>query len=143
MKVDESQYVVWGSLGDAYHYSGDQVAAKSAYEKAVSLANKKLEVNPKDAEVNGDAADYYAMLGDKKRAVAFLDESLRWGQGDKDLLFNAAVVYQDLGESGVALEWLKKSLDAGVSPATVLESPIFDSLKNDPRFQVLVQGRTH
>jgi hypothetical protein len=48
-----------------------------------------------------------------------------------------------LGESGVALEWLKKSLDAGVSPATVLESPIFDSLKNDPRFQVLVQGRTH
>jgi serine/threonine protein kinase/tetratricopeptide (TPR) repeat protein len=143
VKVDESQYAVWGSLGDAYHYSGDQAAAKSAYEKAVSLANAKLEVNPKDAEVNGDAADYYAMLGDKKRAVAFLDESLRWGQGDKDLLFNAAVVYQDLGESGVALEWLKKSLDAGVSPATVLESPIFDSLKNDARFQVLVQGRTH
>jgi len=143
LKVDESQYAVWGSLGDAYHYSGDQAAAKSAYEKAINLASKQLEVNSKDAEMNGDVADYYAMLGDRKRAVAFLDESLRWGQGDKDLLFNAAVVYQDLGESGVALEWLKKSLDAGVPPATVLESPIFDSLKNDPRFQALVQNRTH
>jgi serine/threonine-protein kinase len=142
VKLDESQYAVWGSLADAYHYSGDRAAARTAYEKAVSLANKQLEVNPKDAEVNGDIADYYAMLGERKRALVFLDQSLRWGQGNKDLLFNAAVVYQDLGESGVALEWLKKSLDAGVSVATVLEMPPFDSLKNDPRFQALVQGRT-
>jgi len=143
VKLDESQYAVWGSLGDAYHYSGDQAAAKTAYEKAVGLANKQLEVNPKDAEVNGDIADYYAMLGDRKHALEFLDQSLRWGQGDKDLLFNAATVYQDLGESGVALEWLKKSLDAGVSVPTVLGTPLFDSLKNDPRFLALVQGRTH
>ncbi len=143
VKLDESQYAVWGSLADAYHYTGDQAAAQAAYEKAVNLANKKLEVNPKDTEVNGDVADYYAMLGDRKHAVAFLDQSLRWGKGDKDLILNAAVVYQDLGESGVALEWLKKSLDAGVSVATVLEMPTFDSLKNDPRFQVLVRGRTH
>ena len=142
VKLDESQYAVWGSLGDAYHYGGDQAAAQAAYEKAVGLANKQLEINPKDAELAGDVADDYAMLGDRKHALAFLDQSLRWGQGDKDLLFNAAVVYQDLGESGVALEWLKKSLDAGVSVGTVLEAPTFDSLKNDPRFQVLVQGQT-
>ena len=143
VKLDESQYAVWGSLADALHYSGDQAAAKAAYEKAAALAAQQLEVNPKDAEVNGDIADYYAMLGERKRAIGFLDQSLRWGQGNKDLLFNAAVVYQDLGESAVALEWLKKSLDAGVSVATVLEMPPFDALKNDPRFQALVLGRTH
>lgn len=143
VKLDESQEAVWGSLADAYHYGGDQAAAKAAYEKAVSLASKQLEVNPKDAALAGDAADDYAMLGDRKHALALLDQSLRWGKGDKDLIFNAAVVYQDLGESGVALEWLKKSLDAGASVATVLEMPTFDSLKNDPRFQALVLGRTH
>jgi serine/threonine protein kinase/tetratricopeptide (TPR) repeat protein len=143
VRLNENQYAVWGSLADAYHYSGDQAAAKAAYEKAIGLANKQLEVNPKDAEVNGDVADFYAMLGDRKHALAFLDQSLRWGQGDKDLLFNAATVYQDLGESDMALEWLKKSLDAGVSVATVLETPLFDSLKDDPRFLALVQGRTH
>jgi tetratricopeptide (TPR) repeat protein len=82
------------------------------------------------------------MLGERKLAVKFLDQSLRWGPGDKDLLFNAAVVYQDLGESSVALEWLKKSLDAGVPVASVLEMPPFDSLKNDPHFQALIKGRT-
>jgi serine/threonine-protein kinase len=142
VKLNESQYAVWGSLADAYHYSGDQAAAKSAYEKAIGLANKQLEVNPKDAEANGDVADFYAMLGDRKHALASLEQSLRWGQGDKDILLNAATVYQDLGESDVALEWLKKSLDAGVSVATVLGTPL-ESLKNDPRFLALVQGRTH
>ena len=142
LKLDESQYAVWGSLADAYHYSGDKAASKAAYEKAVLLATKQLDVNPKDGEVNGDIADYCAMLGNRKDALAFLDQSLRWGQGDKDLLFNAAVVYQDLGESAVALEWLKKSLDAGVPVSTVLEMPPFDSLKKDSRFQNLVQGRT-
>jgi serine/threonine protein kinase/tetratricopeptide (TPR) repeat protein len=142
LKLDETQYAVWGSLADAYHYSGNHTGSKAAYEKAIALANKQLDVNPKDPEVNGDIADYYAMLSDRKRAVASLDQSLRWGQGDKDLLLNAAVVYQELGESSVALEWLKKSLDAGVQTATVLELMSFDSLKNDPRFQALVKGRT-
>ena len=50
------------------------------------------------------------------------------------------MVYQDLGESAVALEWLKKSLDAGVPVATVLDMPPFDALKNDRRFLALVQG---
>ena len=72
VKLDETQYAVWGSLGDAYHYSGNQAGAKAAFEKAVSLAGKQLEVDPKDAEVNGDIADYYAMLGDRERAVAAL-----------------------------------------------------------------------
>jgi serine/threonine-protein kinase len=142
VKMDESQYAVWGSLADAYHYSGDQAAAKTAYEKAIGLANKQLEVNPKDAEANGDVADFYAMLGDRQQALAFLGQSLRWGLGDKDILFNAATVYQDLGENDMALEWLKKSLDAGVPVSTVLETPLFDSLKDDPRFLALVQGRT-
>src|ERR1019366_624415 len=142
-KSDRHVFARRGGLADAYYPGSDQAAAKAPYEKAVSLASKQLEVNPKDAALAGDAADDYAMLGDRKHALALLDQSLRWGKGDKDLIFNAAVVYQDLGESGVALEWLKKSLDAGASVATVLEMPTFDSLKNDPRFQALVLGRTH
>ncbi len=143
LKLDESQYGTWGSLGDASYYSGDRVAAKAAYEKALALAGRQLAVNPKDAEVLGDVADYYAMLADRKRALASLDQSLQWGHGDKDLLFNAAVVYQELGESGEALEWLKKSLDAGFSAADVRDLPSFDSLKNDPRFMALVKGQSN
>jgi eukaryotic-like serine/threonine-protein kinase len=140
VKLDASEYAGWGSLGDALHYNQDTAAAKQAYETAITLAGKQLEVNPKDAEVLGDVADYYAMVADRKKALAALDSSLRWGHGNKDLLFNAAVVYQDLGESGEALEWLKKSLDAGYSAASVREVPSFDPLKNDLRFEKLVMG---
>jgi serine/threonine protein kinase/tetratricopeptide (TPR) repeat protein len=140
-QLDGVQYVAWGSLGDAYHYSGDRAQAMNAYQKAVQLAQQQLQVNPKDAEVLGDLADYYAMQGERTQALASLDHSLQFGHGDKDLLFNAAVVYDELGETGVALEWLKKSLDAGISVRTVRESPAFDNLKGDPRLEEILRGR--
>jgi serine/threonine protein kinase/tetratricopeptide (TPR) repeat protein len=143
VKLDEGEYIGWGSLGDALHYNGNGDAAKKAYETAITLAKRQLEVNPKDAEVLGDVADYYAMVSDRKNALASLDQSLQWGHGDKDLLFNAAVVYQDLGESGEALEWMKKSLNAGYPAASVREVPSFDPLKNDPRFKTLVLGQSN
>jgi len=83
------------------------------------------------------------MQGDRQQALFYLDHSLQFGRGNKDLLFNAALVYADLGETGVALEWLKKSLDAGFSAATVREAPTFDRLKDDPRFQQLLREKTN
>lgn len=142
-KLDATQYAAWGSLGDAYYWSGDPAQAKGAYQKAVELAKNQLEVNPNDAEVLGDVADYYAMQGDRKQALAALNQSLQIGHGDKDLLFNAAVVYQELGDTGIALEWLKKSLDAGFSAESVGESMSFQSLKDDPRFQRMLPGKTN
>ncbi len=143
VQLGGTQYGAWGSLGDAYHYAGDQTHAMPAYKKAVELGKQQLEVNPKDAEVLGDMADYCAMLSDRKQAMAYLHESLQIRRGDKDLLFNAAVVYEELGETAVALEWLRKSLDAGFSAATVREAPSFDRLKGDPRLQQLLQGRNN
>src|SRR2546426_2833597 len=117
-KLDNREYLAWGGLGDAYHYLGDRAQAMEAYKRAIELAKEQLQVNPNDAEVLGDVADYYAMQGDRQQALFYLDRSLQFGRGNKDLLFNAALVYADLGETGVALEWLKKSLDAGFSAAT-------------------------
>jgi len=142
-KLDNREYLAWGGLGDAYHYLGDRAQAMEAYKRAIELAKEQLQVNPNDAEVLGDVADYYAMQGDRQQALFYLDRSLQFGRGNKDLLFNAALVYADLGETGVALEWLKKSLDAGFSAATVREAPTFDRLKDDPRFQQLLREKTN
>jgi len=141
-KLDNREYLAWGGLGDACHYLGDRAQAMEAYKRAIELAKEQLQVNPNDAEVLGDVADYYAMQGDKQQALFYLDHSLQFGRGNKDLLFNAALVYADLGETGVALEWLKKSLDGGFSAATVREAPTFDHLKDDPRFQELLREKT-
>ena len=96
-------------------------------------------MNPKDANLCGDVASMYAMLGDRGNALKYVDRSLELGRGDKELLFNAAVVYNALGETGVALEWLRKALSAGYSPSVVRAAPIFDNLRDNPNFLQLFQ----
>jgi tetratricopeptide (TPR) repeat protein len=138
LKFDDKNSDLWGNLGSAYLYSGQRAKAMDAFKKQLILINEQLQVNPQDAERQGDAASCYAILGDKQNAVAHLSRSLELGHGDKDLLFNAAVVYNDLGETGVSLEWLQKALTAGYSSSVVGESPEFDNLRNNPQFQQLL-----
>lgn len=141
LKLNDREYSVWGSLGDADYYAGKGSEAKKAYDKALELAHQQLQVNPNDAELLGNLADYYSMIGDRTQATSFLDRSLRLGHGNKDLLFNAAMVYTQLGDTSVALEWLRKALRAGYSASTVREAPSFDRLRDDPRFQELLRSQ--
>ncbi len=138
LRYNDHDSDMWGNLASAYHFSGQQTKAMEAYRKQLALINEQLQVNPKDAERQGDAASVYAALGDKPDSMQHLARSLELGRGDKDLLFNAAVVYNDLGETGDALEWLQKSLVAGYSASIVRDSPEFDNLRNDPQFQQLL-----
>jgi eukaryotic-like serine/threonine-protein kinase len=138
LKFEGNDPDLWGNLADAYHFSGQQAKAKAAFEKQLTLLLAQLQVNPNDAEKQGDVASVYAGLGDRQNAVAHLARSLELGHGDKDLLFNAAVVYNDLGETGEALEWLQKSLTAGYSASIVRDSPEFDNLRNNAQFQQLL-----
>jgi tetratricopeptide (TPR) repeat protein len=138
LKFEGNDPDLWGNLADAYHFSSQQAKAKAAFEKQLTLLLAQLQVNPNDAEKQGDVASVYAGLGDRQNAVAHLARSLELGHGDKDLLFNAAVVYNDLGETGEALEWLQKSLTAGYSASIVRDSPEFDNLRNNAQFQQLL-----
>jgi eukaryotic-like serine/threonine-protein kinase len=138
LKFGDQDPDLWGNLADAYHFSGQESKAKQAYQKQLGLIQAQLQVNPQDAERQGQAASCYASLGDKQNAAAHLARSLELGHGDKDLLFNAAVVYNDLSETGEALEWLQKSFTAGYSASIVRDSPEFDNLRNNPQFQQLL-----
>jgi tetratricopeptide (TPR) repeat protein len=129
---------LWGNLGDAYHFSGQQPKAIDAFKHQLPLLQEELKVNPSDAQKQSDIASCYAGLGDKPNAESHLALSLQLGRGNKDLLFNAAVVYNDLGETGEALEWLHKAFVAGYSTSIVRDSPEFDNLRTNPQFQQLL-----
>lgn len=138
LTYDSGDPDLWGDLADALQRSGQKAKARDAFQKQLVLVNQQLQVNPRDAERQGDAAGICAELGDKPNALAHLSQSLALGRGDKDLLFNAAVVYNDLGETGDALEWLQKAFTAGYSASIVRDSPEFDNLRNNPQFQQLL-----
>ena len=141
LKLDDSDYQKWGNLGDSYYYGGDTASAMDAYRKAIGMAEAELKINPRDSGVLGDLASYYAMLGDRKQALSYLDRSLQLGRGDKDLLLNAAVVYNQLRDTGPALEWLGKALAAGYSRSVVATGAPFDNLHDNPRYQALMQQK--
>jgi eukaryotic-like serine/threonine-protein kinase len=137
-KLDPQQYVTWGNLAEARYYEGKKDEATQAYRKAAELAGEQLKVNPKDTDVLSDAAEYYAMLGDRKQALLFLEKSLQYGHSEKELLFTAAEVYNELGETGLALEWLTRAVQAGYSPTKFRDFPAFQNLADNPHFQELV-----
>ena len=140
-KLEPQQYVTWGNLGEAHYYAGKKDEAMQAYHKAAELAGERLKVNPRDTDVLSDAAEYYAMLGDRKQALLYLEKSLQYGHSEKELLFTAAEVYDELGETGLALEWLTKAVQAGYSPSKFRDFPAFQNLANNPHYQELV-GKT-
>jgi serine/threonine protein kinase/Tfp pilus assembly protein PilF/TolB-like protein len=141
LKLDASDYEIWGNLGDSYYYSGETALAEQTYRKAITMAEARLKVNSKDASVMSDLASYHAMLGHREQALNYLDHSLQFGQSNKDLLLNAAVVYNQLHETGPALEWLGKALAAGYSRPVVATGAFFDNLHGNPRYEALMQTK--
>jgi eukaryotic-like serine/threonine-protein kinase len=140
-KLDPKQYVTWGNLGAAQYYGGSKPQALVSYRKAADLAAQELKVNPRDADVLSDLSQYYAMLGDRKQALMYLEQALQYGHSEKELLASAAGVYNQLGETGLALEWMTKAIRAGYSASKFRDSIAFHNLVDNSQYQEIA-GRS-
>jgi tetratricopeptide (TPR) repeat protein len=89
--------------------------------------------------VLGYIATYYAMCGERASALKSLAAAQRLNPSSPDLFFTAGIVYQQLGDRSRAIDSLEKAIAGGISPATLNDTPNFDSLRDDPRFQRLIQ----
>ena len=142
-KLDDKNYVFWGNLGDAYYWTpGRRPESAAAYGKAIALGEENLRLNPNDAQLLGYLAEYHAMRGERKPALARLDACLRFQPKSPDLLLNAGIVYQQLGDTNRCLDALEKAVELGVSPELLRDTPNFDALSNNSRFQGLIQSTT-
>ena len=139
-QLDPSNYVFWGNLGDAYYWTpGRRAEAAAAYGKGIALGEEVLRVNSRNAEALSSLAMYHAMRGERKAALDNVDAALRIKPKSPDLLFNAGIAYVQAGETQRALEVLEKAVEAGISPATLRDTPNFDGLRANPRFLKLIQ----
>ncbi len=62
---------VVGNLADAYRWAGQKDKANATYDKAIALAYKQLQVNPRDANTMGLML-LYAKKGDLTQAKEFI-----------------------------------------------------------------------
>jgi eukaryotic-like serine/threonine-protein kinase len=140
LNLDDSNWLLWGNLGDAIFWSGVQrPRAMAAYENAIAGAKKKLQVNPKDSTVLALSADYNAMIGHLNKAVEEIEQAMALAPANGEVRFRAAIVYNQLRDSDRCLGSLEKAIAAGYSPQIIRDTPDFDHLHNNPRFRALTQ----
>jgi TolB-like protein len=133
-------------IGFARKALRDETGARAAFLKAKDLVEAQLKQSPDAADMHIQLAKVLAYLGQKnaalaeaQRAAELLPES-KDAFGGPEITEGAAEVYCIVGENGRAIEVLDGLLSR---PSTVTVpglkvNPIWDPLRNDPRFQALI-----
>jgi len=139
-KFGKDDYTYWGNLADTYRYMpGYREDAQEAYKKAIQLAGKELENNPREAYLHGKLAFYYAITGDHKNALAELLIAQKLAPADVKILRKAIQVYELANQRDQALHALKELIKSGASVEEIHSDPDLAKLRADPCYKQLVR----
>src|SRR4029077_18358657 len=140
-------------LGWAQEVAGDHAAAQESWRQARSELESSLKEQPENYNLIGDLALTNMGLGDKAAALTLAERAMAMIPVEKDALDGPqpievfARVAAQTGEPDRAIAALQKLLSipyygalasrVRLTPALLRLDPMFDPLRNDPRFQKL------
>src|SRR5580704_8180257 len=127
-----------GNLAEAYDLVGQKDRAQTTFERAISLAYKELQVNPRDAITKGRLGLWYAKKGDARQALKIIAEARALDSNNADLIYYQAQAYALANDNANALVALRDAFKKGQPPAIAQAEPDLQGLQKDPSFQKLV-----
>jgi eukaryotic-like serine/threonine-protein kinase len=137
-------YETWGNLADAYSQLPSLVTkAPAAYERAIELATKDLEINPNNSAARASRAFYLVRLGNKTRALEEIEQAGKSAPNDSNVLFWAALVCEASGDREKALKNLARAAAGGYSLAVIRAASDLVELRKDPRYQNMIENPKH
>jgi TolB-like protein/class 3 adenylate cyclase/Tfp pilus assembly protein PilF len=137
------KYYLVGFARKALH---DEAGARVAFLKAKSAIEDKLKRSPDAADDRIQLAKVLAHLNEKDSALAEAQHATELRPESKDafggpeITSGVAEVHAILGDNGRAIEILDGLLSrpSGITVQDLKVNPVWDSLRNDPRFQALM-----
>jgi eukaryotic-like serine/threonine-protein kinase len=139
VKLSPNDEQLMTNLGDAYRWGGQKDKANATYDRAISLAYKELEVNPKSTMALAQLALCFAKKGDAAKGLDFIHRAQGINGSDVELIYDEALVENLANQPAQAIETLQQAFQKGYSPAQAETEPELDNLRNRPDFQKLMQ----
>ena len=142
LALNDSDYSVWSFLSSAYKQSSPPKMEEfmHATRKAKEMAEKQLEVNPRNPAVLADLASFELGLGDSESAERTLKRASDMQPVDVNLQVRIGMLYENIGNRDDALNWIEKAIENGFPAGQLLENsdPELSQLWEDERFLELV-----
>ena len=134
------------SLGRAYYLLGEEKPAREEFESLRTYYEEKIEEVPETGKFHSALGRVYAYLGLKEKAIKegkkgiFLQPVSKDGWWGPIRVYELAVIYNLTGEHELAIDKLEYLLS---TPSFYTKwdlklNPLFDPLRDNPRFQKLV-----
>jgi len=138
LNLDSGDWMTWGNLADSLYWSNaPRAQTMQAYANAIEHAQKRLQVNPKDATVLAYLADYNSMAGHRDAAEKQIEQALALAPNDAEVRFRSAIVYNQLGQEERCLGALEKAIQLGYQAQVIRATPDFDHLRGNEKLKHL------
>ena len=126
--------------GLSYWAIGRTLTAKGSYNEAIPLLEKSIPLSGDSPDEPAELARTYALAGKREEALKILDELKRLSGRKYISPTVIATIYGALGDKDQAFAWLNKAVDGRDFILVLLNvEPMFDPLRDDPRFTALVK----
>jgi TolB-like protein/Tfp pilus assembly protein PilF len=145
LRYEHAEY--FSLLGDFQRLAGDAVGAKSSYSQCRDEMENLLREQPDNPKLISWLAFAHAGLGDKEPALRLQEQAVEKFHAANDLfdgpvydvaLAQLQALFGEKDRAITALQHLLSTNGAPVTPALLRLEPIWNNLRDDPRFQALL-----
>ncbi len=138
-RLNPDDYQAVSLLVAVYHGLGREAEAAATQRRALQLTERHIEIHPDDPRALYLGAGILVRMGDLERGFEWAHRALEIDPDETSILYNVACVYALLNRKEDAIQCLEKVMEHGTFYKNwAAKDSDLDSIRSDPRFQVLL-----